>query len=64
VRFSWVVVLLGVGGVAMFLASEWATAAPLGETGRPHHHLRWYAGLPLLAWVGILVLAAQVDPGS
>jgi hypothetical protein len=30
----------------------------VGETGRGHHHLRWYSGLPLLAWLVALVAAA------
>lgn len=59
-RFSLIVLLLGVLGPIVVLAADWATAAPSGETGRGHHHIRWYSGLPLLAW--LLVLAAAAYP--
>jgi hypothetical protein len=60
-RFSWVVLFLGLGGLAMVAASEWATSPPLGETGRPHRHLRWYAPLPLLGWLAALAIATVLD---
>lgn len=58
--FSWVVVFMGVFGILVVLAADWATTAPAGETGHAHHHLRWYSGLPLLAW--LVVLAAVAYP--
>jgi hypothetical protein len=56
--FSWIVVFLGVFGVLVVVTAEWATTAPIGETGHAHHHLRWYSGLPLLAWLLVLVVVA------
>jgi len=56
--FSWIVLLLGVLGPLVVLAADWATAPPMGETGRGHHHLRWYSALPLLAWLVVLAAAA------
>jgi hypothetical protein len=60
VQFSWIVVALGVLGVLVVLAAESFTAAPAGEAGRGHHHLRWYSALPLLAWV--LAIGAAAYP--
>ena len=57
-RFSLVVLALGVLGPFLVLAADWLTAAPAGETGHRHHHLRWYSGLPLLAWLAAMALAA------
>ena len=56
--FSWIVVLLGVLGPLVVLGADWFTAAPEGEEGRRHHHLRWYSPLPLLAWLAALAFAA------
>jgi len=52
------VLLLGILGPLVVLAAERATAAPAGDTGHGHHHLRWYSGLPLLAWLVVLAAAA------
>jgi hypothetical protein len=57
-QFSWIVLLLGVLGLLVVLGADWATSAPVGETGRGHHHLRWYSPLPLLAWLAALAVAA------
>jgi hypothetical protein len=40
-RFSWIILLLGLFGPLVVLSADWFTAAPLGETGHRHHHLRW-----------------------
>jgi len=60
-RFSWLVLALGLTGPLVVLTSDWFTAAPAGGAGNPHHHLRWYSPLPLLAW--LLVLVVAVYPG-
>jgi hypothetical protein len=60
-RFSWLVIALGLLGPFVVLTSEWFTSAPAGEGGNPHHHLRWYSPLPLLVW--LLALGAAVYPG-
>jgi len=57
-RFSWIVLALGILGPLLVLAADWATSPPAGETGRGHHHLRWYSPLPLLAWLLAMGLAA------
>ena len=57
-QFSWIVLLLGILGPLLVLATDWSTAPPVGETGRGHHHLRWYSPLPLLAWLAALAVAA------
>ena len=57
-QFSWVVLFLGLFGPLVVLSADWLTAAPAGEEGRRHHHLRWYSPLPLLAWLVALAAAA------
>lgn len=56
--FNWIVPVLGVLGLLVVYSSEWFTSAPAGEGGRPHHHLRWYSPLPLLAWLLAVGFAA------
>ncbi|MDQ6919003.1 MAG: hypothetical protein M3Z98_06555 [Candidatus Dormibacteraeota bacterium] len=60
-RFSWLVLALGLLGPLVVLASEWLTAAPAGHAGYPHRYLRWYSPLPLLVW--LLAIGAAVYPG-
>ena len=60
-RFSWIILVLGVLGPMVVLAADWFTAVPIGETGTRHHHLRWYSPLPLLVW--LLAMGLAVYPG-
>jgi hypothetical protein len=60
-RFSWIVLVLGLLGPLVVLCADWFTAAPLGETGHRHHHLRWYSPLPLLVW--LVAIGAAAYPG-
>jgi hypothetical protein len=60
-RFSWLVLTLGLLGPLVVLAADWCAAAPAGEAGHRHHQLRWYSPLPLLVW--LLALAVAVLPG-
>lgn len=60
-RFSWIVLALGVLGPLVVLAADWFTAAPAGGAGQPHQYLRWYSPLPVLVW--LLALGAAVYPG-
>ena len=50
-RFSWIVLALGLLGPLVVLAADWFTVAPAGSTGPPHQHLRWYSPLPVLVWL-------------
>ena len=60
-RFSWIVLALGLLGPLVVLAADWCTVAPAGGTGLPHRNLRWYSPLPVLVW--LLALGAAVYPG-
>ena len=60
-RFSWLVLTLGLLGLLVVVASEWCTTAPAGQGGFPHRNLRWYSPLPLLIW--LLAIGAAVFPG-
>ena len=57
--FSWIVLVLGLLGPLVVLSADWLSAAPFGETGHRHHHLRWYSPLPLLAWLAAVGVAAS-----
>jgi hypothetical protein len=60
-RFSWIILALGILGPFVVLSADWFTTASAGESGRVHHHLRWYSPLPLLVW--LLALGLAVYPG-
>jgi hypothetical protein len=60
-RFSWLVLALGILGPLVVLSSDWLTTGPSGESGHAHRHLHWYSPLPLLVW--LLALSLAVYPG-
>jgi hypothetical protein len=58
VRFSWIVLWLGVAGPFVVLASQWLTDGRPGQIGVRHREVTWYAALPTLIWLGLVGLAA------